>query len=268
MHQPFIAEIRLRTPIVWADDAPMTLDALLAASLYRLTGDLDTAHQTIPLTRSQGIWHGSSLFLVDPIPSGIRFIADLSPVRGDLPDYAKPPKRILRKGGRFKPQLDTYPAYDCALAVLFGHGDLDRVRDLLEELPGLGKKVAQGHGGIRSVHLRPLAVDRSFVLPDGTPARPIPVAMWSQMTGVSPGARDLGATSPPYGKLAGRSVMCEHPIHRALTKAHVEHIDEGVPPSDLPAATLEPVHVDGMRFFMRWPVSICRTWLIEGFPGS
>lgn len=248
-HQPFIVEINLLTPVVWQHTSFLTLDALLAAALYHVTGDIERAHSEIPLERTGALWHGSAMFLVDPVPGGARFTADLNPVRGDVPEYVEAPKKLLRTGGPNKPQIDLYPGYDSPLAIWFGCGDITKVSELLGELQGIGKKVNQGYGQIRAITVRPLNIDRSFILPDGTPARPVPAEVWEALDGVQPGHQDVAALSPPYWRLQGRGMLCHVPVHRSLSLAHIQHIESGVSPQPLPASQSTPAWLAGMDFF-------------------
>lgn len=245
----FIVIAELQAPLIIQRESWLTLDSLLAAVLYRQTGDVEHAHSAIPLARTGAVWHGSAAFPIDPIPSGARFIADLNPARGDYALGTNLPRKILRVGGRTKPQVDEYPATECAQVVWFGCGDREAVHALLNEVEFVGKKGAHGYGQVRAMHIRPIATDRSLVLPDGTPARPIPASLWAAATGQRAAIEDVTCWQPAYWDMA-RATLCAVPEHRSLSATHLEFVDTGAHPITLPEGPApDPMSADGMRFF-------------------
>jgi hypothetical protein len=52
--------LTLASPLVAQKGGYMTLDGLLAALQFEATGDLEQAHNDLPLQRTQGVWHPSA----------------------------------------------------------------------------------------------------------------------------------------------------------------------------------------------------------------
>ena len=79
----FVVRAELESPIIvngW-----LTLDSLLAGIVFEQTGDIDAAHERLPLARSDDLWHASaalfepSSFVPAVFIAGLRAQHDLSP---------------------------------------------------------------------------------------------------------------------------------------------------------------------------------------------
>lgn len=182
---PFKLNILLRTPTAVQSDC--TLDALLAAALYRLTGSPDRAHSEIPLQCTDGVWHGSRVHHGNGERNQSIFVnrlsvRDLVPVqykvlKGRSGKETKGPIRIKTISNAYSPRLNILETHVGELSF-YGCGNIEQVRYLLMELPGIGKGIRQGHGRIAAIDFEGLDKDLSIVDANGKPARRVPVEIW------------------------------------------------------------------------------------------
>jgi tRNA A37 N6-isopentenylltransferase MiaA len=63
---------RLKVPIILGGGY-LTLDALLASLNFEQSGDIEIAHNTIPLASTDGLFHASAALLARIIHGGRRF---------------------------------------------------------------------------------------------------------------------------------------------------------------------------------------------------
>lgn len=220
----------LNTPLIVADNTWLTLDSILSAALTAEKGSYSP--DDIPLRCIDGLFLGSAAFLIEPRVSMSPFLAALNPHYGD---YDQDPRnKVLRVGGSDKPDLDMRRSYDVRRVVWFGVGDAEACRRLIGGLPGIGKKAAHGFGEIERVEAVALTADRSLVLPDGSPARPIPTSFWTTMAeqhvGLLPAAdlpQDMTGFKPDYWLPSNRA-LCVVPQHRSLSSVQLQRIESGV----------------------------------------
>lgn len=177
--QCFRLEIQLKTPAIL--HPLLTLDALLAAALYRETNDLERAHNALPLLRREGVWSASSVQLVDGMFVGLPFVSrlsksDLDPARWSDRNRAGK-ARVQVNGGTYMSKLSQHRAWIGTLAF-DAAGDGDEACRLLGSLAGIGAKTTQGCGQIESISLVE-GGSGGICAADGTPARPVPVELWS-----------------------------------------------------------------------------------------
>lgn len=212
-HQPFRVEITLRTPSCLNRD--LTLDAVLAAAMYQLTGDLELAHSKLPLAQTDGVWHASTIDFLAGEHSKQPYVAKLAHSDFDPTGYSgetnrKGRIRINIGGGYLSPQLRKLPTFIGTVAFE-GNGDIDQVGELLESLPGLGKNVRQGLGRMAMIEVTGTSQDRSVVSEPGVPARPVPVPVWEAWGNSADSvATDVVGWSPPYWK-EEQHVLCAVP---------------------------------------------------------
>lgn len=200
--KPFRLTITLQTPAVIQQD--ITLDAILAAALYRLDGDLDGAHSKIPLSRTDGVWHGSQVEFLDGEFHEIPFISRLARRDFDPSNYSgaanrKGKIRVFTGGGIYGAQLRKLRSFIGSIAF-DGCGDVDQVRMLIESLSGIGKNVRQGMGRLRAedIDIELLDSDQSLAI-GGVPSRPVPVEVWESWHQTAAGqSTDLVGWKPPY----------------------------------------------------------------------
>jgi CRISPR type IV-associated protein Csf3 len=75
--------------------------------------------------------------------------------------------------------MTRYSAKQSQEVYFWGVGDPDKVVFLIKtHIKCLGKRWSSGHGEILSVEAFEMDDDNSWVTIKGTPARPLPVAMW------------------------------------------------------------------------------------------
>jgi len=226
---PFAITATIETPVILPDGAYLTLDALLERA---------SEGGPIPLVQYNRVWMGSAAFLVDPRPLERSFVSSMQLHGGDY--NHDPRKKVLRTGGPDMADIDRYPAFEVSQITWFGLGYPGECVQLVQSLPGIGKKVAHGFGAINRVEAVHLEVDRSIVLPDGTPARPIPMTHWAEMRATSPELADPAtlptddtSVIPPYWDPDNRA-FAVLPRHRALSRQELARINTGVAPPSFP----------------------------------
>ena len=179
-------EFRLTTPL--ALSLPwLFFDSILAHLQYRKTGPqryrcLDSkipdesieADNEIPLLRSDryGMYHASCGILDSPGAEMVTLYKKF--LSKNIGPLWKPWK--VRSGiGHFKNTMIRLKYYPCRSVRFYCVGDRVLIGDLLEGLPGLGKKVSAGFGFIRDYDIREIDEDKS-IMHGGVAMRPIPVS--------------------------------------------------------------------------------------------
>ena len=209
MISPFILSIELTTPIIPSHYT--TLDALLAAALYRQTNSLELAHSQIPLTNTQGLWHGSSYLFygADQITTPITIN---STMQHDLDTHLYAPcgkngerltisLRVNERPQDICRQLHHFDTTASEGLLFYGHGDGAACRDLLQNnLFAIGQKISLGYGAIGNIHHTPIEEDHSLHNAKGEPMRPIPKEIWHQLPNTRKRKlrKDYTAWKPPY----------------------------------------------------------------------
>ncbi|EJY6032560.1 hypothetical protein FA341_14785 [Pseudomonas aeruginosa] len=187
--------IKLATPFVMSRPRT-TLDGLLSAAVFRETGLMggDTIPH-IPLEREDGIFKGSCAFVsggythatVQRIMN-LRGLADMTDEHF-APNSKGKVKRYLGvdiKRGPYKANMSSYAGIDAKTVIFFGKGDPDRVVELIKNnIPGLGRRANAGAGEIIDVSWVKVSADRdcSWIMPSGSPARPLPLDVWNRISG-------------------------------------------------------------------------------------
>ena len=72
----FIVRARLRTPFALTGGY-LTLDSLLAARVFDMTGDLKAAHEGLPLRATNGLYHASAALAEASAPGKLSVVAGL-----------------------------------------------------------------------------------------------------------------------------------------------------------------------------------------------
>ena len=180
---PFLIEAKLDSPLIITDDAYLTLDSLLSASLQMIGGP----KQDLPLDQTAGIYHASAAILVgdSPITGQAPFVSRITNRDCEIPNLhpwtngkvKKPKKTLHLKSFPNAARIDKYPLYQYPKVIWFGKGDLDQTRHLLSCLPGVGKRCNSGFGQVAEFNATQITTDFSLKLPDSSPARPIPVSL-------------------------------------------------------------------------------------------
>jgi len=192
---PFKVSLSMATP--FSLPSRLTLDGLLASAVFTETGLTHEDNDArIPLDSQDGIFRASSIFFSGrhDVPRGkgdtkvVRVGGLLTPL-----DLEHPAIGLGQRGG---PKSDDFkeifmtrytPMRALDPVVFFGCGDPERVQFLLEHfIIGLGSGHTRGYGAIARVEVTPESEDLSWVLEDGSPARPVPVELWQTLDGVNP----------------------------------------------------------------------------------
>jgi hypothetical protein len=154
----------------------MTFDALLAAVVFDMTGDLDRAHNELPLAKINGMYRASAALFESIKSEPVTLTQTLRP--DDLwLDHQLFKKNNHGKVHRRFDQYNIMNTYRCISAdsvAWYCEGDVDKIRELLTNLPMIGKK--------RSAVVSKWDIEESeidgVIGYDDEPLRPIPVDMF------------------------------------------------------------------------------------------
>lgn len=180
----------------------LTFDALLASATYSLTQDVEQAHKHLPLRCIDGLYYASAA-IYEPWTVGKQAI-----VQGFRPDDLWLDHQLLQKNKAGKVHrafsnmgdniLNTYQAIATSTLTWYCQGDAEKIRQLLQHLPLIGKK--------RSCEVTDWAVEPGEL--DGVhgyadePLRPVPVHLWD---GDTSGPLVDAAWRPAYWDPTGRT---------------------------------------------------------------
>jgi hypothetical protein len=265
----FALIVNVQTPVIVSPGSWLTLDSLLSAALQQGENDW----KKIPLSCASGVFAGSAAFPIEPRYQDVRFLSSMQHHYGDYDGDKR--NKILRAGGPDKPDVDAYPAIETHRIIWFGRGDAQACAALIKTLPGIGKKAAHGFGAIERVETISLKVDRSWVLPDGRPARPMPMALWDALHQNAPDGlststelpTEMTGYRPNYWEDENKG-LCVVPQTRALSTAQYRGIESGVAPPSVPDIELsqEALPLSGAQFFARHLGH--QLVSLEGIPGN
>ena len=218
--EPFRITFELAEPVLV--NRSIAFDGILAHRTFLRTGDAGTAHRSLPLERTDGVYHASELLFLGPVRSRkVHFVMNPRWERfepGALSDRrGKPLDRITARNGR-KPVLDRYDALSARRAFVVGTGDTEAIDKLIAGLDGVGKKArSRGFGRLKDVRIERLdtAPDGlGLVGFDGRPARVVPADTWTR-TGWSSEDVSFGPARPRLPRWATEDEPC------ALPASHV-----------------------------------------------
>jgi CRISPR type IV-associated protein Csf3 len=232
MGDSFHVIVELATPLILSGETHFTLDALLSGVIFEATSSIERALAEIPLDRTHGVWHGSSVFLdscairsSEPFKAGLgmRDIESGSLDRLALRRLGRGERRgeiahIDTVRGQYQSTLAFYGAYLTPQVHWFGCGQIDAVEALLRDVPGIGKKRRQGYGQVAHIEIEPIDVDVSLsriVGGERIAMRPITLEDWEHLYGDTP-TPSVGCTrsAPPY--FQGEAHMCAIPPAREV----------------------------------------------------
>jgi hypothetical protein len=229
--KPFVVQVALASPIV-TGSGYITLDGLLGAAIFSLTGDADAASNDIPLEFSHGVFHGSQAFLQSRhveygnVPFVLKMGgSDIEPGAW-IPNNPKVKKPYaFRVDNEYVNRIGSRDFINTTHAVWFGCGDIDQVSQLLSQITAIGAKRGQGFGSVAldrdgnfSWVVQEIGVDRSIVL-DGQPARPVPMDEWLAM-GCDPDVVS-GTTAITLPLWRSPKVMCALPATNVMRLSDV-----------------------------------------------
>jgi hypothetical protein len=205
MDTSFKLTLTLATPFIMGASRT-TLDGLLSAAIFReqgLMGEETISH--IPLVSEAGIFKGSTLFCHPRYSHEV--VGRVMSLRGrDDQDESlfKPNsrganyKQIDTARGPHKTNLSSYQGINSPEVYFWGVGDPDRVVELIQNhIQGLGKRSNAGSGQIIGISWEE-AEDQSWVTANGTPARPLPVDLWTEISDGKKAPVASIAVSLPY----------------------------------------------------------------------
>ena len=232
MAEAFRITAELATPLILSGETHLTLDALLSGVLFEDTGSVERALTEIPLERTHGVWHGSSVFLdscairtTEPLRAGLgmRDIGSGALERLALKRLSRGPRNgqlahIDTIRDAYQSTLEYYSGYRTPRVHWFGCGEIEVVEALLRGVPGIGKKRRQGYGQVAHIEIEPIEEDLSLSrIVDGEriAMRPITFEDWQRLYGEAP-TSSVGCTrpAPPYFK--GEAHMCAIPPAREV----------------------------------------------------
>ena len=195
----------LRTPI--AARGFMTLDGILAGILFDQLGDVDAAHDAVPIKRTGDLFHASAMFTDDAEKQPFTIAASLRQRDLDLSIIEAP------RGARAHPELNANRRRDFGNIVggnrihatntvtWDAEGDADKIEALLNSVSFIGAHRARGYGEIDSITIDSGDLD-GLTDYDGSPMRPIPVDMFTGDTSLP--TADLG-WRPAYWAIENRA---------------------------------------------------------------
>ena len=173
----------LRTPLI-PGGGYLTFDSLLGALLFERLGEVEAAHNAIPLADTDGLFHASAAVFGPCLSRRVAFVANLRADHALDPDLLRKNRqgRVYRKIGRTRRQdfgavMNGYTAFDAPEATWYAEGCGEAVERLLEDAPFIGKRRASGFGEVLRWRVRPGDHD-GVVGPFGDPLRPVPVPMF------------------------------------------------------------------------------------------
>lgn len=180
----FRVTARLAAPIVFAGGY-LTLDALLAAVLFECAGDVDAAHESVPLARSGGLFHASAAILEPWDSRPISFVANLRAAHALDPDLLLKTKqgRVHRKMSAKRRQdfgavMNSYAAIAAPEVAWFAEGDAEATERPLQGVGFIGKRRASGFGEVSGWSFEEDDSD-GVTGPFGEPLRPVPAEMFA-----------------------------------------------------------------------------------------
>jgi hypothetical protein len=163
----------------------LTLDALLASLIFEATGDVDVAHDTVPLARTNGLFHASAALLEPLSSSQVAFVANLQAMHSLDPDLIQKNKhgQLHKKIGLtrrrdFGAVMNSYTSFQVDKIIWYAEGDPVAVEGLLSNVRFIGKRRASGYGEVSGWSIQPGEFD-GVVGPFGGPMRPVPTEMFS-----------------------------------------------------------------------------------------
>ena len=170
----------MRTPVV-CNGGYWTLDGLLAGVIFDQCQDVDTAHSTVPIKCTDGLFHASAA-MMEPIKSEkIAFVAGLRADHSLDPDLIKKNKQgglhsqiKLTKRKQFGNVMNTYGLKTAEEVTWYCEGDAERIQALLQDVSFIGKRRASGFGEVSHWSVDEGELDGITGIM-GEPLRPVPV---------------------------------------------------------------------------------------------
>ena len=220
--EPFRVTFELVEPVLV--NRSVSFDGLLAHQVYRRTGDAETAHLTLPLAETDGIYQASELLFLGPVAR--RNVQYVMNPRWDRFDYGilagrrgKPHGKVTARD-HLKPTLDRYEAVSARKAFVVGVGDIGGIEALIGDLDAIGKKSRSGGFGRLKGAPR---IERLDGAPDEVgytdfqrrPARVVPRDVWSA-EGLPVDDVSFGMARPRLPRWATADELCALPASHEI----------------------------------------------------
>ena len=184
--EPFRITFELAEPVLV--NRSVSFDGLLAHETCRRTGDVETAHLSLPLAETDGVYQASELLFLGPVVRRqVWYVMNPRWERFDYGGLAGRRGKTLEKvvaRERRKPTRDRYEAVSARRVFVVGLGDVKRIEALVDDLDAIGKKSRSGRFG----RLKGLpCIDRLAGAPgeigytdfEGRPVRVVPRDLWA-----------------------------------------------------------------------------------------
>ena len=214
----FKITMSLSTPLVAQEGGYMTLDGLLAAIRFESTGDLELAHNDLPLRRTQGVWHASAAHLHAWHSGRVGFVANLRAMHDmDLElitrkkDGQPHTKLGLTRRRDFGAVMNSYKAHAVSAVSWYAQGDADAVERMLQGVAFIGKRRASGFGQVRGLQIEHDELN-GVVGHFGEPLRPVPVSIYREIFGGDAGSLRVDAAWRPAYWHPDNRAICHVPV--------------------------------------------------------
>jgi len=175
----FIVRARLRTPFALTGGY-LTLDSILAARVFDMTGDLQAAHEGLPLRATNGLYHASAALAEASAPVKLTVVAGLRAAHDLTADMLMKNKlgkvhsqiglKRRRQFGNVTSQFRIVPTESVAW---YGEGEAAAVQALLAGIHAIGARRQSGWGEVVEWQMEPAELDGLLGYAD-EPLRPIP----------------------------------------------------------------------------------------------
>lgn len=173
----------LKSPVILGGGY-LTLDALLANLIFEKTGSIEDAHTTVPLARTNDLFHASAALLEPFGSANVSFVANMRADHSLEPDLLLKNKhgKIHTKVGKtrrreFGAVMNTYTTYDAPEITWYAEGDGQAIESLLSGVLFIGKRRGSGYGEVTQWTVELGELD-GIIGPFGDPLRPVPLDMF------------------------------------------------------------------------------------------
>ena len=208
MSDKLIITAKLKTPVILGGGY-LTLDSLLANLIFETTGDIEVAHNTVPLVCTDGLFHASAALLEPFGSNGVSFCANMRATHALNPDlllknrHGKIHKQIgLTRRSNFGAVMNSYTAFDAPKIIWSAEGDSEAVNRLLSGVVFIGKRRGSGFGEVSKWDIEKGSLD-GVAGPFGEPLRPVPLDMFS---GDKSSLKADAAWRPAYWRPENRAI--------------------------------------------------------------
>ena len=219
---PFRIVFELAEPVLV--NRSVSFDGLLAHLTFRLAGDAATAHVSLPLASTDGIYQASEVLFLGPVVRRqVRYVMNPRWERfdyGGLVDgRGKKLAKVTARDHR-KPTLDRYETISARRAFVVGLGDVKRIEALIGDLDAIGKKSRSGGfgrlmGAPRIDRLAGAPDEIGYTDFDGRPARVVPRDVWNAK-GLPIEDVSFGPARPRLPRWATADELCALPASHVI----------------------------------------------------